>query len=113
MSFVCNEGLPKILFFWLTQGVCGVERDWQSMRKQLVDEIIEDAYRTREYLGKSELSEQVLAVIGTVERHKFVPELYRHRAYGNYPLPIGDDQTIYQPFIVALMTDLLRIDKSS
>jgi protein-L-isoaspartate(D-aspartate) O-methyltransferase len=83
------------------------------MRKQLVDEIIEDAYRTREYLGKSELSEQVLAVIGTVERHKFVPELYRHRAYGNYPLPIGDDQTIYQPFIVALMTDLLRIDKSS
>ena len=83
------------------------------MRKQLVDEIIEDTYRSREYLGKSELSEQLLAAIGTVERHKFISESYRHRAYGNYPLPIGDDQTISQPFSVALVTDLLRVDKSS
>tara|TARA_B100000029_G_scaffold428737_1_gene438773 strand:+ start:580 stop:1137 length:558 start_codon:yes stop_codon:yes gene_type:complete len=83
------------------------------MRKQPVDEIIEDTYRTREYLEKSELSEQLLAAIGTVERQEFVLESYRHRAYGNYPLPIGDDQTIFQPFIVALMIDLLRVDKSS
>ncbi|HAK52696.1 MAG TPA: protein-L-isoaspartate O-methyltransferase [Gammaproteobacteria bacterium] len=102
-----------VLVSWSTQGVGGIERDWQSMRKQLVEEIIEDTYRTREYLGKSRLSEQVLAAIGKVERHKFVPESFRHRAYGSYPLPIGDDQTISQPFIVALMTDLLKVNKSS
>ncbi len=53
------------------------------------------------------LSERVLEAIGAVERHEFVPEPYRRAAYANRPLPIGHGQTISQPYIVALMTELL------
>jgi protein-L-isoaspartate(D-aspartate) O-methyltransferase len=45
-----------------------------------------------------------------VPRHLFVPEGYRAQAYEDYPLPIGSDQTISQPYIVALMTSLLELD---
>jgi protein-L-isoaspartate(D-aspartate) O-methyltransferase len=45
-----------------------------------------------------------------VPRHLFVPEEYRSKAYDDGPLPIGDDQTISQPYIVALMTELLELD---
>jgi protein-L-isoaspartate(D-aspartate) O-methyltransferase len=44
-----------------------------------------------------------------VPRHEFIPESYSNEAYADYPLPIGDDQTISQPYIVALMTDLLEL----
>ena len=47
---------------------------------------------------------RVLVAMGTVPRHRFVPEGLASRAYGDYPLPIGEDQTISQPYIVALMT---------
>jgi protein-L-isoaspartate(D-aspartate) O-methyltransferase len=47
---------------------------------------------------------RVLIAMGTVPRHRFVPEAMDSRAYGDYPLPIGADQTISQPYIVALMT---------
>jgi protein-L-isoaspartate(D-aspartate) O-methyltransferase len=49
---------------------------------------------------------RVLAAMGKVPRHLFVPERLRHEAYNDYPLPIGHDQTISQPYIVALMTQL-------
>ena len=51
----------------------------------------------------------VLAAMGTVPRHMFVPERYRDKAYADYPLPIGLGQTISQPYIVAFMTQLLRL----
>jgi protein-L-isoaspartate(D-aspartate) O-methyltransferase len=102
-----------MLLFLPFMGLAEDRRDWQAMRDQLVKEIREDTYRVRDYLGKSELSAEVLGAIAKVERHRFVPESQRKRAYGNYPLPIGDDQTISQPFIVALMTDLLEIDAES
>jgi protein-L-isoaspartate(D-aspartate) O-methyltransferase len=44
-----------------------------------------------------------------VPRHEFVPEKYINRAYGDYPLPIGEGQTISQPYIVAIMTELLEL----
>ena len=47
---------------------------------------------------------RVLVAMGTVPRHRFVPAALVSRAYGDYPLPIGEDQTISQPYIVALMT---------
>jgi len=52
---------------------------------------------------------RVLEAMKTVKRHKFVPEEHLHRAYNNRPLPIGHGQTISQPYIVALMTDLLNL----
>jgi protein-L-isoaspartate(D-aspartate) O-methyltransferase len=54
--------------------------------------------------------EDVLAAVARVPRDRFVPAQERAHAYGNYPLPIGHGQTISQPFIVALMTELLRLE---
>ena len=54
------------------------------------------------------LSERVLAAVGAVERHRFVPPSQVFYAYENRPLPIGYGQTISQPYIVALMTDLVQ-----
>ena len=56
------------------------------------------------------LSPAVLTAMRQVPRHLFVPEAVRHLAYRNEPLPIGHDQTISQPYIVALMTHLLRVE---
>ena len=52
----------------------------------------------------------VLAAMSQVPRHLFVPESYRDQAYDDSPLPIGEGQTISQPYIVALMTSLLELD---
>jgi len=52
---------------------------------------------------------RVLAAMAAVERHRFVPERYRDRAYDDGPLPIGHGQTISQPYIVAAMTELLQV----
>jgi protein-L-isoaspartate(D-aspartate) O-methyltransferase len=54
---------------------------------------------------------RVLRAMRTVERHRFVPEPFRALSYRDGPLPIGEDQTISQPFIVALMTELLDLEK--
>jgi len=82
------------------------------MREQMVKEIASEAYTTRHYLGKAELDEKVMVAIGKVPRHEFVPNRYQRDSYANQPLPIGAGQTISQPFIVALMTDLLELDKN-
>ncbi len=52
---------------------------------------------------------RVLAAMRHVPRHLFVEEALRERAYGDHPLPIGEEQTISQPYIVALMTQLLEL----
>jgi protein-L-isoaspartate(D-aspartate) O-methyltransferase len=53
--------------------------------------------------------EDVLAALERVPRHEFVPEKYQNQAYADHPLPIGHGQTISQPYIVALMTELLEL----
>jgi protein-L-isoaspartate(D-aspartate) O-methyltransferase len=55
----------------------------------------------------------VLEVIRNIPRHQFIPESLRHEAYEDGPVPIGYDQTISQPYIVALMTELLELDSDS
>ncbi len=55
----------------------------------------------------------VLAAMGRVPRHEFVSQRLRNRAYADGPLPIGEKQTISQPYIVALMTELAQIDKNT
>jgi protein-L-isoaspartate(D-aspartate) O-methyltransferase len=54
----------------------------------------------------------LLKALLKVERHRFVPERYRNQAYEDYPLPIGEGQTISQPYIVALMTSVVEPDKT-
>ena len=60
---------------------------------------------------RSRIDREVLQAMRRVPRHKLVPEEVRSQAYQNIPLPIGHDQTISQPYIVALMTDLLDVEK--
>jgi len=75
--------------------------------RQILDEIRADARFTAMYTGREQFSERVMQAMGEVERDRFVPEELRDEAYENRPLPIGHEQTISQPYIVALMTDLL------
>ena len=83
--------------------------DWQSQRMDMIEEVQADM---RAYIGHP-LSEPVENALLQVERHKFVPGHLQRNAYDNRPLPIGSDQTISQPFIVALMTELLSLGPSS
>jgi protein-L-isoaspartate(D-aspartate) O-methyltransferase len=87
--------------------------DWAKMRQEMVKAVEIDTYNTRHYLGKDKLNPRVIQALGKVPRHLFVPEYNQRDAYLNQPLPIGKGQTISQPFIVALMTDLLEVDESS
>src|SRR6478672_11832926 len=83
--------------------------DFEAQRRQMLAEISAMAARVRGLIGKAALDERVMRVMGTVPRHEFVPLELQPYAYANRPLPIGFDKTISQPFIVALMTDLLEI----
>lgn len=82
--------------------------EYAAEREALVREIRYTVRETSEYIGKSELDERVMEVIGRVPRHEFVPPDLRDDAYENRPLAIGHGQTISQPYIVALMTELVE-----
>jgi len=82
--------------------------DYTQARQQLIEAIEQDVADTSRYLDKQALDPRVMAAIGTVPRHEFVPPAQRPHAYANRPLPIGYGQTISQPYIVALMSDLIR-----
>jgi len=83
------------------------------MQKNMVKEIKADVIRTRSYIGKSELDDKVMRVIGNIKREKFISKKLRALAYENHPLAIGFGQTISQPYIVALMTDLIQLKPDS
>ncbi|MES9830614.1 MAG: protein-L-isoaspartate(D-aspartate) O-methyltransferase [Candidatus Thiodiazotropha sp. LLP2] len=73
----------------------------------MVSAIEQDVRLTSDHLKKKQLDQRVLQALEIVPRHLFVPESQRHSAYENRPLPIGYGQTISQPYIVAIMTDLI------
>ena len=74
----------------------------------LLDEIREEVWATRHLTGRAALEERVMDALREVPRHDFVPEELQYSAYANHALPIGHGQTISQPYIVALMSDLIR-----
>src|SRR5258708_27961331 len=78
--------------------------DYAALRKQMVAEQIESR-------GISDT--RVLAAMRKVPREEFVPPELRPLAYQDHPLPIGDEQTISQPYIVALMTELAAVRSGS
>jgi protein-L-isoaspartate(D-aspartate) O-methyltransferase len=82
---------------------------FEPLREQMVAEIAAGATTVSERIGKALLDERVMAAMAKVPRHEFVPFELQPYAYANIPLPIGFDKTISQPFIVALMTDLLDL----
>lgn len=87
---------------------CAAESPEASARERLVDEIGQEFRATSAMTGKSTLDPRVKRALQEVPRHLFVPPAYRAYAYANRPLPIGHGQTISQPYIVALMTELLE-----
>lgn len=74
----------------------------------LLDEIGEEVRDTQRLTGRPALEQRVIDALRRTPRDEFVPPGLRHSAYDNRPLPIGHGQTISQPYIVALMTDLIR-----
>jgi protein-L-isoaspartate(D-aspartate) O-methyltransferase len=80
-----------------------------AARRRLVEEIEEEVRETRRWLGKDALDARVIDALLAVPRHEFVPADLRSMAYLNRPLPIGHRQTISQPYIIAVMTDLLAL----
>lgn len=83
--------------------------DYADDRQHLVELIEADARETSAYINKEALDPRVMQALATVPRHEFVPVLLSDIAYRNRPLPIGHGQTISQPYIVAIMTDLLNV----
>jgi protein-L-isoaspartate(D-aspartate) O-methyltransferase len=88
-------------------GVAQAEQD--TARQRMVREIERTQREVAAQTGRKTLDSKVLAVMAEVPRHQFVPAAWQRDAYENRPLPIGHGQTISQPYIVALMTDLLRV----
>jgi protein-L-isoaspartate(D-aspartate) O-methyltransferase len=80
-----------------------------TLRQHMLAEIAAETIYTSARLGKAALDGRVMEVMGKVLRHEFVPVELQPYAYANVPLPIGCQKTISQPFIVALMTDLLDL----
>lgn len=83
--------------------------EFSDMRQRMLAEIAAKTIYACAQLGKAALAPRVMDVMGTVPRHEFVPLELRPFAYADSPLPIGFDKTISQPFIVAVMTDLLDV----
>lgn len=75
--------------------------DYLTLRNKMVDEQI---------IARGIKNKEVISAMLKVPRHEFIPEKYRktYNSYGDYPVPIGEGQTISQPYIVALMTELLE-----
>jgi protein-L-isoaspartate(D-aspartate) O-methyltransferase len=78
-----------------------------SDQRQMLRDIEREVKLTRRMIGRDRFSEAVMTAMREVPRESFVPEPQRRFAFENGPLPIGCGQTISQPYIVALMTDLL------
>ncbi len=95
------------------QGVLGAQEsstsEYAAARKAMVDEVRDEVRLTRGLIGRDSLDPKVLEAMLAVPRHELVPSRVRSRAYLNRPLPIGYGQTISQPYVVALMTDLLEV----
>ncbi len=109
-----GEGVVNAKFHWialliLNMGLESIpslsqsKTSWQQSADQMV---------TAQLIKRDIRDKRVLQVMRSTPRHLFVPVKYRHLAYEDHPLPIGYDQTISQPYIVALMTQLLKLTGS-
>ena len=81
----------------------------EKNRQRLLQEIEVDAFETRKRTGRRKFSDKVMSAMANVPRHKFMAPDEARFAYINRPQSIGHGQTISQPYIVALMTDLLDL----
>ncbi|WP_363929177.1 protein-L-isoaspartate(D-aspartate) O-methyltransferase [Thiocapsa sp.] len=92
-----------------TVNACASEHDMTAERQRLVEKIQAEVRMTAPELGFARLDPRVAEAMLRVPRHAFVPSAQRALAYANHPLPIGGGQTISQPYIVAIMSQLLDV----
>jgi protein-L-isoaspartate(D-aspartate) O-methyltransferase len=106
---------PRLLLLLLLGNMLSVHavENHAMQRARMVADIINVTQGTSEYTGLDSLSDQVIQAMQKVPRHEFVPAEQQAQAYQNRPLPIGNNQTISQPFIVALMTELADVNANS
>lgn len=108
MRWTCALSLALIT----TVAACA-QPSYEAQRNALVRTIDDEIRATSPHTGRSRLDARVRRAIRTVPRHEFVPESLRVYAYDDRPLPIGEGQTVSQPYIVALMTDLADVGPDS
>ncbi len=106
--------VARLCFLFLTLlvswALADTASEYREQREQLINSIEQNVRETSTYLDKDRLDPRVMQAMARVPRHEFVPASERRYAYENRPLPIGYGQTISQPYIVAIMTDLLKLE---
>jgi protein-L-isoaspartate(D-aspartate) O-methyltransferase len=109
-----STAVSRLLLAGLLLGALGCPGGSSCLAGTPPDEATQEARRRRlvRVLQKEITDGRVLEAVGKVPRHRFVGKSHLHQAYANHPLPIGLEQTISQPFIVAYMTQALKLDGS-
>jgi protein-L-isoaspartate(D-aspartate) O-methyltransferase len=97
----CNKSSKNLIFLKFSL-VTGMEDRFAKAHERML---------TRDLMGRDITNQDVLRVMGEVRREEFVPPAYESQAYADGPLPIGMGQTISQPYIVALMTQELKVNR--
>ncbi len=87
------------------------ETEFTTLRQSMVELIESYVHLSKDRIGRDRLDDRVMAAMVKVPRHEFVPVELQHVAYADSPLPIGCGMTISQPFMVALMADLLELEE--
>lgn len=106
-AFTVLRRFTRLLALVVTTMTQSHADDMPPERARMLVAIQESVRESASYTGRAQLSERVMSAMASVPREEFVLPAYRHLAYDNTPLPIEAGQTISQPLIVALMTDLL------
>jgi protein-L-isoaspartate(D-aspartate) O-methyltransferase len=105
----------KAVLYFIVMGFlfsCSGQSETESDREDRFASL-RSAMVTYQLANRDVSDRDVLDAVRTVPRHLFVPEKYRDESYRDHPLPIGEGQTISQPYIVGIMTQLLEIDSTS
>ena len=104
MKLIRNRRLASLVTLATLECCCAASSATQESFEQLRQTMVE-----RQLVSRGIADRRVLNALRRVPRHLFVPEEFRRLAYEDHPLPIGLEQTISQPYIVALMTELARV----
>ena len=108
------SGLAIVVLAAYPKTASGVEEQTYAVRREQMMRTIEaQVHNLSSAIGRDHIDPRVLDVMGKIPRHEFVPEDFQQASYEDRPLPIGFGQTISQPLIVALMTDILNVDRTS
>lgn len=108
-AFFVIVGIAALLLLGSQVGPVFGADEYERARQAMIDIIEQHVRETSLYLDKEMLDPRVLTAMAKVPRHRYVPPGQQHKAYKNRPLPIGHGQTISQPYMVAVMTDLLKL----